>query len=135
MSRDAANGIGGGGGGNKTPVVDQPPIFSDEGLALRFAERHDSDLRFVAARSKWLSWSGTHWRFDDTLHAFDLARQIIREAAATCNRKKDANAIASAKTVAAVERLSKSDRRIAATDDQWDDHPTIFNTPGKDTAR
>jgi putative DNA primase/helicase len=43
--------------------------------------------------------------------------------------------IASAKTVAAVERLSKSDRRLAATDDQWDDHPTILNTPRKDTAR
>ena len=36
--------------------------------------------------------------------------------------------IASAKTVAAIERLAKADRRIAATTDQWDVDPDIFNT-------
>jgi hypothetical protein len=59
--------------------------------------------------------------------------RIVREAAAKCNKQKIASAIASAKTVAAVERLSKSDRLLAATEDQWDDHPTILNTPRKDT--
>jgi len=38
--------------------------------------------------------------------------------------------IASAKTVAAVERLAKSDRRIAATVAQWDSDPWMLNTPG-----
>jgi hypothetical protein len=42
-------------------------------------------------------------------------------------RRKLAALIASAKTVAAVDRLAKSDRRIAATIDQWDDRPGIFN--------
>ena len=40
------------------------------------------------------------------------------------------SAIASAKTVAAVERLAKADRRIAATVDQWDADPWLLNTPG-----
>jgi putative DNA primase/helicase len=106
-----------------------PPTFSDEALALRFAERHAGDLRYVAACSRWLSWTGTRWGFDDTLHAFDLARQIVREAAAACNKAKTANMIASAKTVAAVERLSKADRRIAATINQWDADPWLLNTP------
>ncbi len=61
--------------------VARPPAFSDEALALRFAEHHAGDLRFVAAWNKWLIWTGTHWRFDDTLHAFDLARHVCREAA------------------------------------------------------
>jgi hypothetical protein len=122
-----------GSGAKPLPVA---PAFSDEALALRFAERHANDLRFVSAWGKWLSWTGTHWRFDDTLHAFDRARQIVREAAAACNKsKKIASAIASAKTVAAVERLSKSDRRLAATDGQWDDRPTIINTPRKGAAQ
>jgi putative DNA primase/helicase len=107
----------------------RPPAFSDEALALRFAERHANDLRYVAAWGRWLSWTGTHWGFDDTLHAFDRARAICREAAATCNRPKEATAIAGAKTVAAVERLAKADRRLAATIDQWDADPWLLNTP------
>ena len=57
---------------------------------------------------------------DETLHAFDLARAICREVAAGC--EKPASAVASAKTVAAVERLAKADRRLAAAAAQWDDN-------------
>ena len=110
---------------------DQAPAFSEEMLALRFAERHALALRFVAERGQWLSWAGTHWRDDKTWYAFDLARRIARETAMTINNRKIASAIASAKTVAAVERLAKADRRLAATADQWDDLPGIFNTPTK----
>jgi putative DNA primase/helicase len=106
----------------------RPPAFSDEALALQFAERHADDLRYVAAWGRWLSWTGTHWRFDDTLQAFDHARIICREAAAACNETKVASAIASAKTVAAVERLARADRRLAAID-QWDSDPWLLNTP------
>jgi hypothetical protein len=63
----------------------RPPEFSDEALALRFAARHAADLRYVAALGKWLLWDGARWRFDDTLHAFDRARFICREAAAECD--------------------------------------------------
>jgi putative DNA primase/helicase len=113
----------------KPNTADKAPAFSDEALALLFAERHAGDLRFVAKWSAWLSWTGKRWRFDDTLHAFDLARRIIREEAARCNKTKDARIIASAKTVAAVERLARSDRRLAATIDQWDADPWLLNTP------
>jgi putative DNA primase/helicase len=40
-----------------------------------------------------------------------------------CDNAKVANVIASARTVAAVERLAKADRRLAATVDQWDTCP------------
>ena len=108
----------------------RPPAFSDEALALRFAQRHAGDLRFVSAWGKWLVWTGDHWRFDDTLHAFDKARRICREAATECNKDKVAAAVASAKTVAAVERLARADRRLAATIEQWDAEPWLLNTPG-----
>jgi putative DNA primase/helicase len=110
-------------------AVDRPPTFSDEALALRFAERHAGDLRYVAGWGKWVQWTGTHWRFDDTKLAFDLARRVCRAAAAECNNPKQASAIASAKTVAAVERLALADRRIAATVDQWDAEPWLLNSP------
>ena len=106
-----------------------PPAFSDEALALRFARSHAYHLSYVAPWGKWILWNGTHWQRDDTLRAFDLARQQSRFAAATCNKPKLAPMIASAKSVAAVERLARADRRIAATVDQWDSDPWLLNTP------
>lgn len=105
------------------------PPFSDEAIALRFAERHAGDLRFVAAWGKWLTWDGARWRIDDTVRAFDYARSICREAAAQCNQRKLAFTIASAKTVFAVEHLARADRRLAAAVDQWDADPWALNTP------
>jgi putative DNA primase/helicase len=107
---------------------DRPPHFSDEALALAFAERHADDLRYVAKFGQWLRWTGQHWQFDDTLHAFNLSRKICREAAASCNKPNASTALASAKTVAAVERLAKADRRLAATSGQWDSDPWLLNT-------
>jgi putative DNA primase/helicase len=107
----------------------RPPEFSDEALALRFAERHANDLRYVAPWGKWLAWDGMRWRFDNTLHAFDRARFICREAASRANDPRVRMAVASAKTVTAVDRLAKSDRRLAATIDQWDVDPWLLNTP------
>ena len=36
----------------------RPPAFTDEALALHFAEARAEDLRYVAAWSKWLMWDG-----------------------------------------------------------------------------
>jgi putative DNA primase/helicase len=106
----------------------RPPAYTDEALALRFAETHANDLRYVAAWGRWLYFDGTRWQIDDTLLAFNRARYICRQAAAEC-KSKIARVLASAKTVAAVERLAKADRRLAATVDQWDADPWALNTP------
>ncbi len=107
----------------------RPPAFTDDALALRFAELHAGDLRYVAAWHRWLSWDGTRWQFDDTLFAYDLVRKVCRAESAQCNKPKDASVLASAKTVAAVERLAKADRRLAVTVDQWDVDQWSLNTP------
>ena len=93
---------------------------AEESLALAYAERHAHELRYVAAWGRWMNYDGIRWDVDETLHAFDRARAICREVAADCDKAKVATAIASAKTVAAVERLAKADRRLAASADQWD---------------
>src|SRR5215472_18304595 len=95
----------------KDPEPERPPTFSDEALALRFAGQHKDQLRYVAAWGKWLICDGKQWQIDDTLKAFDFARKICRRAASECNKPKFATAIASAKTIAAVERLAKADRQ------------------------
>ena len=121
-------------GGNGRLELDadeaRPPAFTDEALALRFAEQHAGSLRYVEVWGRWLTWDKGRWHFDDTLAAYDLVRETCRTASAECNRESIAAALASAKTVAAVERLARSDRRLAATADQWDINPWLLNTPG-----
>jgi len=94
----------------------------EDAMALVFAEQHAGQLRFVAAWSRWFAYDGVCWSHDDTLHVFDRARVICR----------DTSFKASAKTVAAVERLARSDRRLAATAAQWDALPWLL-TAGDET--
>jgi putative DNA primase/helicase len=108
---------------------DRPPDYTDEALALRFTELHKDRLRYVAARGRWLNWDGSVWLVDETMLAFDLARAVCRQASSECDSPRVAAVIASAKTVAAVERLAKADRRHAATVEQWDADPWLLNTP------
>jgi putative DNA primase/helicase len=106
------------------------PPTAEDAIALVFADRHADKLRYVAAWARWLCYDGTRWNYDDTLHAFDLARAICREIATDCDRP--ATTVASAKTVAAVERLAKADRRLAATIAQWDASDLLLNTGEED---
>jgi putative DNA primase/helicase len=105
------------------------PEFSDEAIALLFAEQHCRSTRYVAGWGKWLLWTGTQWRADDTLRAMDYSRRICRSVSHQCKKKNTAKAIAGAKTVAAVLSLARADRRIAANVDQWDADPWLLNTP------
>ena len=106
------------------------PEYSDDALALKFTERFAAKLRFTSAWNRWSLWNGSVWRKDDTLSAYDLARQICRAESTTCGDDRLAPRIASAQTVAAVERLARADRRHAATVEQWDADLWLLNTPG-----
>lgn len=117
--------------GLATGIEALPPRFSEEGLALRFSQKYESDLRYVAGWGRWMCWDGTRWREDDTLAVFDRCRAICRRASAECGDAKERAAIkiAAAQTVAAIERLARADRRHAAMVEQWDADPWLLNTP------
>lgn len=108
------------------------PANSEEFLALIFIDHHEADLRFVAKWGQWFRWDGSRWALEETLHAFDMARLICRDVANACNKPGVAKTLASAKTVAAVERLAKADRKLAATFEQWDTDPNKINTSEED---
>ena len=103
-------------------AAQQDDAAADGGLedrvALDFAVLHVANLRFVAKSSQWLRWAASRWEEENTLAAFDLSRALCRDAGD-----------AKAKTVAAVVTLARSDRRMAATTDQWDRDPEKLNTP------
>jgi site-specific recombinase XerC len=96
------------------------PPCSDEALALLFAAKHSDELRYTHTWGRWHRFDGTRWIDDATLLAFDYARRICREAAATTKSLSEQKQVASAMKRAAVTSLAREDRRLAATSDQWD---------------
>jgi len=104
--------------------TERPEISEDE-LALNFANNHP-DYRWVQPWGKWLRWDDCVWKHDSTLHVFDTVRDFLRESSLTHSKPVG---IRRASTVGAVEKLARSDRRYAATTDQWDQDPMALNTP------
>lgn len=100
---------------------------TEDALALTFCEAYPQQ-RYVDAWHKWMVFDGTRWAADSTLHVFDRIRRHIRSAV---DERDDssARALTKAQAVAGIERLTKADRRYAATVDQWDVDPWRINTP------
>jgi P4 family phage/plasmid primase-like protien len=102
--------------------------LSEDALAEQFSQTHGNDWRYVAAWGQWRMWTGSVWRRENTLLAYDLARSVCRAAAADADPKVRAK-ISSASTIAAVERIARADRRHAEGTDVWDWDPWVLNTP------
>jgi putative DNA primase/helicase len=112
----------------KTNGADIGGELTEDALALRFSERHADDLRYVATKGTWLKWDGIRWYPEATHLAFDLARQSCRADAKTYGNGKPPANVYSAKTIAAVERMAKADRRQASTIEEWDADKLAFTT-------
>jgi putative DNA primase/helicase len=91
-----------------------------DSLALKFSAKYVDSLRYVAAWNKWYQWDGVRWAEEKTLQAFHLARDICR------NENKKA---AQHTMVAGVVGLARTDRRQAATTEQWDANFWLLGTP------
>jgi putative DNA primase/helicase len=89
-------------------------------LALKFSATYATNLRYVAAWNKWFHWDGVRWVEEKTLYAFHLARDICRKA--------DQEAADHAMVVGVIG-LARTDRRQAATTEQWDADPWLLGTP------
>jgi hypothetical protein len=96
----------------------RPLKFTDDALATRFVTRFGQEMRYVAKWNRWMVWDGCRWAEDQTMLSFDRSRDICRGASEECRPHgvKLASAIASAKTVAAIERLAKADRAFRSSD-------------------
>jgi putative DNA primase/helicase len=106
-----------------------PPEYSDDALAAAFTRLHGDELRYVAAWGKWLRYDGRRWAEDRTIAVFDLVRTTCRHAAGDAE-EKIARQIASAKTIASVEKLARSDPQHAAVPEAFDSDIFLLNTPG-----
>ena len=96
--------------------------LNEDTLALAFAERHRDNLRFVDFWGKWLRWRGHYWEIDTTRHAYDLVRDLCREAA-----EKGTGSV-TPKLVNGVHTFVQSDRRLAAEPESFDLNLDIMQT-------
>jgi putative DNA primase/helicase len=104
---------------------------SQDQLAQMFTDLYKHEFQFVAERSCWYHWTGKQWRIERTGLIYDRIRKICKKFA-TDERLgiPDRRKLLKADFIAGVERLARSDRSHAATSDQWDKDPMLFNTPG-----
>lgn len=124
----------------RQPADCAAPEFSEDALAARFADQYSDLVRYVAAWRTWMIWLNDRWVPERTLKVFDLVRATCRAAATEARRTyggdvgdRLARTLASAHTVAAVERLARADRKHAAIASQWADDPWVFNVPMEHT--
>jgi len=98
--------------------------FTEDALALRFSERHEHDLRTLPQKRN--GSNGT--MFAGALNPRCFARDSCRTDAKDYGNGKCPASVSSAKTVAAVERFAKADRRQAATLEQFDADDSLLTT-------
>jgi putative DNA primase/helicase len=113
------------------------PMYSDSDIALRYVERSNGDAVWCETWGRWLLWEGTRWRKDETLAVLDQVRSICavsaHELLSNPNSKTQASQAArltSYRTITAVERLARTDRRVSTHPDEWDADQWALNTPG-----
>lgn len=116
----------------------RPLGYTDDAITLAFSANHVDSLRYVPEWG-WAEWDGSRWHIVPDVKILDLARQVCRAIAKHCamdpalsvpRKENFSRAILSAKTVAAVAKLSCGDPRHLSQAKDWDSDLWLFNTPG-----
>jgi P4 family phage/plasmid primase-like protien len=115
--------------GEAEPITVTPPEFSEDSLGLRFSAIYGPALKYVDEWKRWMSWDGCVWRRDRILSVYDLVRRMVRAESAGADDPQTRARLAAASTVAAIEKLVRSDRQHAREADAWDPNPWLLNTP------
>lgn len=115
------------------------PNCSDDDLSARHLDRMASNTLWCEMWGRWLLWNGDRWLRDETNMVFDLVRQSCRMVAndvllnmelTADKRQRQADKIASFRTISSVERLSRAYREVSTHPDEWDQDRWLLNTPG-----
>ncbi len=111
-----------------------PAAMSEDALADYFADKHAKKWRYVKVWNSWYEWRGDGWHKDDTAKIDRLAVEVTRHAIywqdAAILSVENKRRVNSKRTAGNVRDLAMSDRRIAATVDQWDRNPWLLGVPG-----
>ena len=122
----------------EAPVLEEAPgdlmegvsWGTEDGIASAFTRRYGQDWRYCAQWNKWLVWTGQRWNDDQVLFVSHLTRGICRAASMKADSPRLKAKLASASTIAAVERIARAEPKHAATVAEWDADIWLLNTPG-----
>lgn len=115
------------------------PDCSDDDLAAQHLERMQRNTLWCEMWGRWMVWNGDRWLRDETNMVLDVVRQSCRQAANMVlsnpeldpgKRQRQADKIASYRTITNVEKLSRTYRSVATHPDDWDRDLWALNTPG-----
>jgi putative DNA primase/helicase len=104
------------------------PVTEDS-VAAAFVKRYRDTLRFCHHAGKWYRWTGAVWQREETRLAFDWARNLARQCAASSGEGKAITAAGKAAFATGVERFVQADRAFAVTSAAWDRDPWLLGTP------
>lgn len=113
-------------------IADSEPELvpgSEDALADEFATLYGHLFRYTPGMG-WMRCTSSKWVRDDALTHLDCARQIARLAANDESNAKQRRALCSARTIAAVATIARSDPSLALEAGQWDAMAHELNTPG-----
>lgn len=100
----------------------ETPLTEDD-IAKSFADEHSKDLRFDHDRGRWLKWNDRYWEEVKTGLAFHNARMMCRKSRGMQQKMSNSSSISG------VEKMARSDPKLAVTSDIWDKHPYLLGTP------
>ena len=103
---------------------------TENGVALAFSHHFGPDVRYCAAWSRWLNWSGKRWETDGGLHVKHLARLVCCSAANFTSKPHVQARLTSAGAFSSIERIVRADPQHHVQVDQLDAHEWLLNTPG-----
>ena len=100
-------------GGSEGTFV-SPPAASEDAIALAVVNAHYHELRYVAEHGHWFRWDGRRWARTELGTIIDLIRPYVRAAALTLDTEAQQRTASRYAVIANVEKLVRSDRRVAA---------------------
>ncbi len=118
-----------------------PAKYSEDNVAIAFAQQAEPLFRFIPKMGRWMVWDGNRWQEDETgLHlenvrvmcraVCDLIRGDINEFNTEAKQNRAIAKYGERRTIANIEALARTDRRLVIRTDQWDADPWLLNTPG-----
>jgi len=116
------------------PTADTAPgpgtyTRTDDGNALRLIDEHETEIRYVPQRGKWLHWNGHRWEWDDAGLVREMCRTIARALPNGEGEAKHRARSLSQSGISAMVSMAQTDPRAVALMETLDAHPLHLNTP------
>jgi putative DNA primase/helicase len=102
---------------------------TDDGNALRLIDEHETEIRFVPQRGRWLVWDGHRWAWDEAGLVREMARAIARALPSGEGEAKHRARSLSHAGIAAMVTMAQTDPRTVVHATQLDAHRMLLNTP------